>query len=84
MAVGATRQNDQGHPVKTDRNAMTGMALLAYLGTASCKTHRPLDQPFKKESIFLTSKLLPTLRLTVVKVPILTPYGHMHSAKHIP
>ena len=45
-------KDDQGNPKKTDRNAMTGMALLAYLGTASCKIPLPSDQPFKKASIF--------------------------------
>jgi hypothetical protein len=51
-------KNDQGQPVKTDRDAMTGMALLAYLGHCELQDSPTLDQPFKKVSTFLPVHLL--------------------------
>ena len=76
-------KDDQGNPKKTDRNAMTGMALLPTLDTANCKTRQLSAQPFKKVSIF-SQALRPTLQSRVVQVPTPTQFVPMHFAKHIP
>ena len=48
-------KNDQGQPVKTDRNAMTGMALLAYLGHCELQDSPTFGPTVQKGIDFLTS-----------------------------
>ena len=48
-------KNDQGQTVKTDRNAMTGMALLAYLGHCELQDSPTFGPTVQKGIDFLTS-----------------------------
>ena len=48
-------KNDQGQPVKTDRNAMTGMALLAFLGHCELQDSPTFGPTVQKGIDFLTS-----------------------------
>ena len=48
-------KNDQGQPVKTDRDAMTGMALLAYLGHCELQDSPTFGPTVQKGIDFLTS-----------------------------
>ena len=48
-------KDDQGNPKKTDRNAMTGMALLAYLGHCELQDFPTFGPTVQKGIDFLTS-----------------------------
>ena len=48
-------KDDQGNPKKTDRNAMTGMALLAYLGHCELQDSPTFGPTVQKGIDFLTS-----------------------------
>ena len=72
-------KDDQGNPKKTDRNAMTGMALLAYLG--HCELQDSPHSANRSKRYRFSQALRPTLKLRVVP---LHPIQPMHSVKHIP
>ena len=88
----ATQDEDGGYnkdkmmqePVKTDRDAMTGMALLAYLGHCELQDSPTFGPTVQKGIDFLTSTPPDKPVGAGTKVPILTPFGHTHYVKLTP
>ena len=81
--LGGKDKDDQGNPKPTDKNAMTGMALLCYLGHCELQDSPDYGSTVQKAINYITS-ILRSQKLMVVLDLTLIQYAPMLFVKLIP